>query len=149
MVMGRLLVGAWESGLTHADDTAAEMIVLSVQSLLKSIVTAVLLQRKHCRVSGTDGRFAYDIGRPMADPQLRASLVRRPAPVDDAPLDNVERSIGQDAMFFSACEQVAVRRPPRRVNLLDLYRTLSGDRQLVPAHSVLALNVERIAQRLH
>lgn len=119
----------------------------------------MLLRRKHARVTGTGGHFIYDIGQPLADPSLRSTLVRRAAPVDDAPLE-IDRTIASpsrasradkrdDVLFVSACEQLDERRARRRINLLDLYGTLSGDRQLVPAHSVLAPNVERMAQMLH
>lgn len=55
----------------------------------------------------------------------------------------------QKQHFFNACEQLDEQWPARRINAMDLYRTLSGDKGLVPAHSVLALSVERISQMLH
>lgn len=197
LIMGRLLIGAWEAGLQAADDAVAEMLVLAVQvcvrrcddceynintlssnfptqNLLKNILTAVLLRRKHCRLSGTHGHFAYDIGRPLADPSLRTTLSRRAAPVDDAPHD-IDLALGVSSVgaglpaylqtlhqqqlmllqqqkqinVINACEQLEERRPARRISVLDVYRTLSGERGLVPAHSVLAPNVERMSQMLH
>lgn len=134
----------------------------------------MLLRRKHCRLSGTHGHFAYDIGRSLADPSLRTTLSRRAAPVDDTPQE-IDLSLGitvgaglpaylqtlhqqqllllqqqeQKQHFYNACEQLDERRPVRRISVLDLYRTLSGERGLVPAHSVLALSVERMSQMLH
>lgn len=100
----------------------------------------------------------YDIGAPFADPTLRTSLVRRAAPIDDAPME-VDRTISSmslvrpdkrdDVLFASACELMQLESRPKRVNLLDLYRTLSDDRQLIPVHSVLTVNVERMSQMLH
>lgn len=61
LVLGRFLIGAWETGLVSADDMAIEMIVQATQIILKNIITECIMLRKHYRVTA-DRNYYYDIG---------------------------------------------------------------------------------------
>lgn len=127
--------------------------LIDFQNLLKNIITAILVKRKHYRVTG-GGSFVYDIGLPLADPTLRTTLQRQH--IDDSPLE-IDKTITSmsivqpdkrdDILFVNRCEDLTAR-PRRRINILDLYRTLN-DRQIIPSHSVHSINMERISQMLH
>lgn len=44
LVMGRLLVGAWETGLVNAEETAAELVVVAVQVIFRIHIKVQLIQ---------------------------------------------------------------------------------------------------------
>lgn len=115
MVMGRLLVGAWEIGLVNADDMAVDLIVTGVQVLLKNIMTAIILKKKHYRVTA-NGNYFYDVGHQMKDPFLRNTISRQK--VTDERID-IDREIllrkeqkkfegkpGEETIFLADCEEM-------------------------------------------
>lgn len=115
LVMGRLLVGAWEIGLVNADDMAVDMIVTGVQVLLKNIITAIILKKKHYRVTA-NGNYFYDVGHQMKDPFLRNTISRQK--VTDERID-IDREIllrkeqkkfegkpGEETIFLADCEEM-------------------------------------------
>lgn len=122
--------------------------------LLKNIISSILMKRKHYRVT-CGGTYFYDIGHPLKDLTLCSTTARQQ--IDDAPVE-IDRTISflnmnrppatnDDSIFLTACEEV-YHRPRRRINIVDLYNALQ-DRQIIPAHSVHAINVERISQMLN
>lgn len=115
LIMGRLLVGAWEIGLVNADDMAVDMIVTGVQVLLKNIITAIILKKKHYRVTA-NGNYFYDVGHQMKDPFLRNTISRQK--VTDERID-IDREIllrkeqkkfegkpGEETIFLGDCEEM-------------------------------------------
>lgn len=111
------------------------------------------MRRKNYRVTCA-GTYFYDVGHPLKDPTLCNTTSRQQ--IDDAPVEidkNISLSnqnrppVNDDSIFLTACEEV-YHRPRRRINIVDLYNVLQ-DRQIVPAHSVHAINVERISQMLN
>lgn len=113
LILGRLLVAAWENGLANADENVCELVVVAVQvsfykkichelhnlyffryfvvvvflqlqTLLKNILSAILKSRKHYRVTN-NGNFFYDVGHPMKDPFLRNTATRQI--IDDHPFE--------------------------------------------------------------
>lgn len=84
LVLGRLLVGAWENGLINVDENAVELIVHAVQVLLKNILMAVITKRKHFRTTA-NGTFAFDIGHQLAHPFNRNTVTK--AKIDDEPME--------------------------------------------------------------
>lgn len=93
-----------------ADETAVDLVVTAVQTLLKNILTAVITKRKHCRITG-DCKYLYDVGLPLKDPFLRNSITRNK--IDDEPLEldkeissvSLVRRINDESVFLSACEE--------------------------------------------
>lgn len=155
LIMGRLLVGAWEIGLVNADDMAVDMIVTGVQVLLKNIITAIILKKKHYRVTA-NGNYFYDVGHQMKDPFLRNTISRQK--VTDERID-IDREIllrkeqkkfegkpGEETIFLADCEEIQPVQQ-RRITALDVYNTLM-DKNIIPAHSVYSLNIERISNML-
>jgi len=150
-IMGRLLVSAWEGGLVNAEDVAAEYIATAVQVLLKNIITAVIMKRKHYKVN-SDGKYYYDIGAPIKDPFLKNTVSRQK--IDDIPLEldreitsaHLLRRNNEDVIFLSACEELFPTKK-RLINVRDLYKALQ-DKNIIPSHAVYAVNMERIAQML-
>uniref|UniRef100_A0A182PNL0 Uncharacterized protein n=1 Tax=Anopheles epiroticus TaxID=199890 RepID=A0A182PNL0_9DIPT len=149
LVLGRLLVGAWEHGLASADDAAVELIVNSVQVLLKNILSAVIMARKHYRVTA-NGTFYYDAGRDMDHMDVRNTVTK--TKIDDEPME-LDREIlcyvktpPTDSTFLANCENLYPN-VSRKINALELYRALE-DRNLISSHSVYSTNIERISSRL-
>ncbi|XP_053949574.1 transcriptional adapter 1-like [Anastrepha ludens] len=151
-VMGRFLIGAWEVGLTNVEDNVAEYVAMAVQVLLKNLVSAIVMNRKHYKVTG-DGSFYYDVGAQLKDPSLRNTVTRQK--IDDGPLEldkeitspNFMRRSNEDGVFLSACEEVA---PQKRemITLKDAQRAFT-DHNLIASHSVFTINMERLTQMLH
>ncbi|XP_036318529.1 transcriptional adapter 1-like [Rhagoletis pomonella] len=151
-VLGRFLIGAWEVGLTNVEDNVAEYVAMAVQVLLKNLVSAIIMNRKHYKVTG-DGSFYYDVGAPLKDPSLRNTVTRQK--IDDGPLEldkeitspNFLRRSNEDGIFLSACEEVE---PQKRelITLRDAQRAFN-DHNLIASHSVYAINMERLTQMLH
>uniref|UniRef100_A0A182N5J0 HIT domain-containing protein n=1 Tax=Anopheles dirus TaxID=7168 RepID=A0A182N5J0_9DIPT len=136
LVLGRLLVGAWEHGLASADDAAVELIVNSVQILLKNILTAVITARKNYRVTAK-GTFYYDVGHELKHPFVRNTVTK--SKIDDEPME-LDREIicyvktpPTDSTFLANCEQLYPT-VNRKINALELYRALE-DRNLISSHS--------------
>uniref|UniRef100_A0A182S5L2 Transcriptional adapter 1-like protein n=1 Tax=Anopheles maculatus TaxID=74869 RepID=A0A182S5L2_9DIPT len=149
LVLGRLLVGAWEHGLASADDAAVELIVSSVQVLLKNILSAVIMNRKHCRVTA-NGTFYYDVGHGVNQTVVRNSVTK--SKIDDEPME-LDREIlcyvktpPTDSTFLASCEHLYPT-VSRKINAFELYRALQ-DRNLISSHSVYSTNVERISSQL-
>uniref|UniRef100_A0A182Y770 Uncharacterized protein n=1 Tax=Anopheles stephensi TaxID=30069 RepID=A0A182Y770_ANOST len=149
LVLGRLLVGAWEHGLASADDAAVELIVSSVQVLLKNILSAVIMNRKHCRVTA-NGTFYYDVGHGTNQTVVRNTVTK--SKIDDEPME-LDREImcyvktpPTDSTFLASCEQLYPT-VSRKINAFELYRALQ-DRNLISSHSVYSTNMERISSQL-
>ncbi|XP_059607546.1 transcriptional adapter 1-like [Phlebotomus argentipes] len=151
LIMGRLLVGAWEIGLVNVEDSAAEMLCSAVQTLLKNILSSVFMKKKMFK-STSGGAFFYDVGHPVRDPFVRNTVTRQK--IDDAPVDidkeitlvNLMRNPTEDSVFLADCGEIT---PPKqhRVTVQDLYRALQ-DRNIIPSHSVYSINAERISNSL-
>uniref|UniRef100_W8C222 Transcriptional adapter 1 n=1 Tax=Ceratitis capitata TaxID=7213 RepID=W8C222_CERCA len=151
-VLGRFLIGAWEMGLTNVEDNVAEYVAMAVQVLLKNLISAIIMNRKHYKVTG-DGSFYYDVGAALKDPSLRNTVTRQK--IDDGPLEldkeitspNFMRRSNEDGVFLSACEEVE---PQKRelITLGDAHRAFN-DRNLIASHTVYAINMERLTQMLH
>ncbi|XP_052888588.1 transcriptional adapter 1-like [Anopheles moucheti] len=149
LVLGRLLVGAWEHGLASADDAAVELIINSVQVLLKNILSAVIMNRKHYRVTA-NGSFYYDVGHGTNQTIVRNTVTK--SKIDDE-LMELDREIlsyvktpPTDSTFLASCENLYPT-VSRKINAFELYRALQ-DRNLISSHSVYSMNIERISSQL-
>lgn len=110
-ILGRFLIGAWESGLVNVEDNVAEYMAMAVQVLLKNLVSAIIMRKEHYKVTG-EGSYYYDVGAPLRDPSVRNTVTRQK--LDDGPLEldkeitspNFMRRSNDDVTFLSACEEV-------------------------------------------
>lgn len=119
---------------------------------MKNIITAIIKSRKNYRTTHA-GRYVYDIGTKTEDPFLRNTAARNVTEDNKFELDR-EIASGKllhrpdhDKPFLGACELPEVQYV-NRITMLDLYQALQ-DKQLIPVHSIHAINLERISQRLH
>ena len=151
LILGRLLIGAWQSGLANVDESCAEIISQAVQVLLKNILTAILMKKRNYKTTH-GGNFAYDFGAPAKDIFTRNTVTR--AKIDDAPIEldkeitsmNLPRRVSDATVVLAACEELYPR-TPKRITTLDLYLTLQ-DRSVIPSHSIHSINMERISNLL-
>lgn len=152
LVLGRLLIGAWEVGLSNVDESCAEMIGQAVQVLLKNILMAILMKRKGYKTT-SGGEFAYDFGAPVKDIFTRNTVTR--AKIDDSPIEldkeitsmNLPMRVSDSTVVLAGCEEL-YHRPQKRITTLDLYLTLHNDRSVIPSHSIHSINMERISNLL-
>lgn len=152
LVMGRLLVGAWEVGLVNVDDSACEIIAQAVQILLKNILSSIILKKKQAKYSA-DSKYYYDVGCRLKDPFLRTTIGKQK--VDDEPVDinkvistvSANQRAYEENIFTANCEEIAVPQA-KNISVLDVYKTLM-DRNVIPSHSVYTLNIERISNMLN
>uniref|UniRef100_U5EZP9 Putative transcriptional adaptor 1-2 n=1 Tax=Corethrella appendiculata TaxID=1370023 RepID=U5EZP9_9DIPT len=151
LVMGRLMVAAWEVGLINIEESAAELIANSVQTLLKNILSEVIMKKKNYRTTA-DGNYFYDVGHPISHPFTRNSVTRQR--VDDEPIEldkeittvNLTRTVNNDLLFLSSCQELYPT-PKNRITTYDVYKTLLN-RKIIPSHSVYSMNIEKISSLL-
>ncbi|XP_058811835.1 transcriptional adapter 1-like [Topomyia yanbarensis] len=151
LVLGRLLVGAWENGLINVEENAVDLIVQAVQVMLKNILTAVIMKRKHFRTTA-NGTFAYDVGHQLAHPYNRNTVTK--TKVDDEPME-LDKEIttvcylkppAGDSIFLASCGE-PYQNQTRKITVYDVYKTLLN-RSVIPSHSVYSMNMERISSLL-
>ncbi|KAG8132907.1 putative Transcriptional adapter 1-like protein [Naja naja] len=156
---GRMIVTAYEHGLDNVTEEAVTVVVYAVEKHLKDILTSVISRRKAYRVR--DGHFKYAFGSNVnPQPYLKNSVIAynnltecpptclAPPPgqnlASHLPPDDAE----QQAALLLACsgDTSPATLPP--VNMYDLFEALQIHREVVPAHTVYALNFERIILKL-
>ncbi|XP_064415952.1 transcriptional adapter 1 isoform X2 [Latimeria chalumnae] len=129
---------------------------------LKDILTAVISRRKAYRLR--DGHFKYAFGSNInPQPYLKNSVVAYNSLVESAPVctasltsqsssfhphshspDDTE----QQAALLLACSGNSLPASLPPVNMYDLLDALQVRREVIPAHTVYALNIERILSKL-
>uniref|UniRef100_A0A2K6N9G7 Transcriptional adapter 1 n=1 Tax=Rhinopithecus roxellana TaxID=61622 RepID=A0A2K6N9G7_RHIRO len=156
---GRMIVTAYEHGLDNVTEEAVSAVVYAVENHLKDILTSVVSRRKAYRLR--DGHFKYAFGSNVTpQPYLKNSVVAYnnliespPAftapcagqnPASQPPPDDAE----QQAALLLACsgDTLPASLPP--VNMYDLFEALQVHREVIPTHTVYALNIERIITKL-
>ena len=172
LIQGRLLVAAWEEGLEggQADPEVVSLICQAAEQQVRSIITALLMDRKGFKLM--DSKFVHAVGVPASNPWIRSAKRRRHADggieksadcvetvtvphngaIADTPLVPVGRptfsEAEHDALVEVACG-VDDSTSSEPLNLFDLLHTLQKHKKIIPSHSVYALNVERIISRLY
>ncbi|KAM7349171.1 transcriptional adapter 1-like [Cochliomyia hominivorax] len=151
-ILGRFLIGAWESGLVNVEDNVAEYVAMAVQVLLKNLISTIIMKKEHYKVTG-EGSFYYDVGASLKDPSVRNTVTRQK--LDDGPLEldkeitspNFMRRSNDDVTFLSSCEEINIK-GAKEITLKDCQRAFS-DKNLIASHSVFSINMERLTQMLH
>ncbi|XP_064415951.1 transcriptional adapter 1 isoform X1 [Latimeria chalumnae] len=159
---GRMIVTAYEYGLDNVTEEAVSVVVHAVENHLKDILTAVISRRKAYRLR--DGHFKYAFGSNInPQPYLKNSVVAYNSLVESAPVctasltsqsssfhphshspDDTE----QQAALLLACSGNSLPASLPPVNMYDLLDALQVRREVIPAHTVYALNIERILSKL-
>ncbi|KAK4025290.1 transcriptional adapter 1 [Daphnia magna] len=161
LVHGRMLVAAWDVGLDHGcEDKAIKLILAATKQFLRELIVAIVTNRKGYRIR--ENKVIYSIGQPTLNPWLHnswsvhdstsnsygteISQLAEPPHVPAIPqtIQNAER----DSAFYLACtsEQVTSLQP---ISVLDVFQTLQVKKSVIPWHTVHAVNMERISQRLY
>ncbi|XP_073212409.1 transcriptional adapter 1 isoform X2 [Lepidochelys kempii] len=156
---GRMIVTAYEHGLDNVTEEAVTAIVYAVQNHLKDILASVVSRRKAYRLR--DGHFKYAFGSNVnPQPYLKNSVVAYNNLIE-CPPTCVAPSAGQNlashpapddaeqqAALLLACSGNTLPATLPPVNMYDLFEALQVHREVVPAHTVYALNIERIIMKL-
>ncbi len=152
LISGRLLIAAWDEGLDGSvnDPAASELIVAAVDQLLKNIVTSLVTDRSSFKSKAN--RPPYAISSVVPNPYLiTTQRSMENAQTDD---DTQGAKSGSDLDDSSPWELACAHREVSRddesrvITLYDLLSTLKKHRKLIPAHSVYAINMERLLCRL-
>ncbi|XP_076066432.1 transcriptional adapter 1-like isoform X2 [Oratosquilla oratoria] len=159
---GRLLLAAWDHGLTHVGDQVAMVVQVAVQHCLKNILSLVISRRRGYRVR--EGRFIHSVGTTPANPWLRNSTGVSDWASESLGLPLGENSEGgdrpvwptvdasdQNAAHLAACGPVGLQQDQPllpSVSCFDLFHTLQIHRSVIPVHSVYGPCMERISSRL-
>lgn len=155
---GRLLLAAWDHGITQVADNVASMLQEATQQCLKNILIAVISRRRGYRLR--EGCFIHSLGTTPPNPWLRntASLSDWTSESLGLPVseggDTGERPVWptvdlaeQNAAHLASCApQVEHSLPP--ISCRDLFETLQVHKSVLPCHSVYILGMERISSRL-
>ncbi|GCB61149.1 transcriptional adapter 1 isoform X1 [Scyliorhinus torazame] len=155
---GRMIVTAYECELDNVSEDAVTAVVHAVENHLKDILTAVISRRRSYRLR--DGHFKYAFGSSInPQPYLKNSIIAynniidcptgMPFTVGLNPGSHLSPDdVEQQAALLLACsgEDMLASLPP--VNMYDLLGALQVHREVIPAHTVYALNIERILARL-
>ncbi|KAB0382321.1 hypothetical protein FD755_004238, partial [Muntiacus reevesi] len=131
---GRMTVTAYEHGLDNVTEEAVSAVVYAVENHLKDILASVVSRRKAYRLP--DGHFKYAFGSNVTpQPYLKNSVVAYNSLTETShpPPDDAE----QQAALLLACsgDTLPVSLPPVH-------------REVIPTHSIYALNIERIIMKL-
>ncbi|XP_016057839.1 PREDICTED: transcriptional adapter 1 isoform X1 [Miniopterus natalensis] len=156
---GRMIVTAYEHGLDNVTEEAVSAVVYAVENHLKDILASVVSRRKAYRLR--DGHFKYAFGSNVTpQPYLRNSVVVYNSLIESPPAfpapctgqnpashphpDDAE----QQAALLLACsgDTLPASLPP--VNMHDLFEALQVHREVIPTHTVYALNIERVITKL-
>ncbi|XP_053771072.1 transcriptional adapter 1 isoform X2 [Desmodus rotundus] len=156
---GRMIVTAYEHGLDNVTEEAVSAVVYAVENHLKDILASVVSRRKAYRLR--DGHFKYAFGSNVTpQPYLKNSVVVYNSLIESPPAfsapcagqnpashphpDDAE----QQAALLLACsgDTLPVSLPP--VNMYDLFEALQVHREVIPTHTVYALNIERVITKL-
>ncbi|EDS36607.1 SPT3-associated factor 42 [Culex quinquefasciatus] len=143
LVLGRLLVGAWENGLANVEENAVELIVHAVQVLLKNILQSVITKRS----TSTTQRDVF-----LAHPFVRNTVTK--TKIDDEPIE-LDKEITTvcylkpapgESSFLASCGEPYPNQS-KKITTYDVYKTLLN-RSVIPSHSVYSMNMERISSLL-
>ncbi|KAL4656023.1 transcriptional adapter 1 isoform X1 [Arapaima gigas] len=149
----RMMVIAFELGLDNVAEDAVTMLSCAVEVHLKDVLTAVISRRKAYRLR--DGHFPYAFGSDITpQPYLKNSMeayhsICESASVPAGPPPQVSPDeVEQQAALLLACSGDRLPAPLPPISMADLLEALQVHRNLVPSHTVYALNVERILAHL-
>lgn len=126
-----------------------------MQTFLKNVLTAIIRHRKNYRTTA-EGRYIYDIGQPFKDPILKNTVSRQiideyPIEIDKEVMSTITtnpRRTPEDSIYGTDCDDLQLSATHTRITLIDVYNILQ-DRNIIPCHSVYALNMERISHMLN
>ncbi|XP_072276035.1 transcriptional adapter 1 [Pyxicephalus adspersus] len=156
---GRMIITAYEHGLDNVTEEAVTIVIHALEKHLKDILTSVVSRRQAYRLK--DGHFRYAFGCNInPQPYLRNSvatynqLAECPPAFSNSPGNQTPGThihpddAEQQAALLLACsgDNLPPSLPP--VNMYDLLEAFKINREVIPSHTVYALNMERILMKL-
>ncbi|KAM4721828.1 transcriptional adapter 1 [Rhinophrynus dorsalis] len=156
---GRMIITAFEHGLDNVTEEAVTIVIHALEKHLKDLLTSVVSRRQAYRLK--DGHFKYAFGCNVnPQPYLRNSVVAynqlTECPSMSTALSSNQNTgnhmhpddAEQQAALLLACsgDNLPASLPP--VNMYDLLEGLQVHREVIPSHTVYALNIERILMKL-
>ncbi|XP_069497292.1 transcriptional adapter 1 isoform X2 [Ambystoma mexicanum] len=156
---GRMIVTAYENGLDNVTEESVIVVIYALEKHLKDILTSVISRRRAYRLR--DGHFKYAFGSNInPQPYLKNSLLAYdnfiessvtcaspPAGANSASSLHPDDAEQQAALLLACSGDILPASLPP-VNMYDLLEALQVHREIVPAHTVYALNVERMLAKL-
>ncbi|XP_018608832.1 transcriptional adapter 1 isoform X1 [Scleropages formosus] len=149
----RMMVIAFELGLDNVAEDAVSMLSYAVEVHLKDVLTAVISRRKAYRLR--DGHFPYSFGNDITpQPYLKNSMgayysISESASLPVGPPPQISPDeVEQQAALLLACSGDRLPAPLPPISMADLLEALQVHRNVVPSHTVYALNVERVLAHL-
>ncbi|KAJ1172273.1 hypothetical protein NDU88_004120 [Pleurodeles waltl] len=156
---GRMIVTAYENGLDNVTEESVSIVIYALEKHMKDILSSVISRRRAYRLR--DGHFKYAFGSNVnPQPYLKNSIlaynnfIESPAmgispPAGPNPSSNLHPDEAeQQAALLLACsgDILPASLPP--VNMYDLLEALQVNREVIPSHTVYALNIERMLAKL-
>ncbi|WAR30967.1 TADA1-like protein [Mya arenaria] len=151
MLQGRLLVCAWEVGLTNIDEAVASLIQL------KNIISEMISRRAGYRMR--EKRFRYSFGEPAPNPYTRYSQLLQDRTTNSEATTISSQGHHQPARRFPEDVTEGYRaqvlacggqgpEPRAPATLFNLLETLQTCKNVISSHSVYAPAMERIIHKL-
>lgn len=155
---GRLLLAAWDHGITQVADNVSSMLQEATQQFLKNVLMAVISRRRGYRVR--EGRLTHSLGTTPPNPWLRntgslndwmAESLGLPmgegGEAGDRPIWPTVDSADQNAAHLASCAP-PLDSPLPPISCFDLFEAMQVKKSVVPCHSVYAVGLEKISSRL-
>ncbi|KAG8436683.1 hypothetical protein GDO86_007682 [Hymenochirus boettgeri] len=156
---GRMIITAYEHGLDNVTEESVTVVIYALEKHLKDLLTSVVSRRRPYRLK--DGHFRYAFGCNFnPQPYLRSSVGAYNQLLECPPVFSIQSGTQnsaaylhpdeaeQQAALLLACsgDNFPASLPP--LNMYDLLEALQIHREVIPSHTVYALNMERILMKL-
>ncbi|XP_052790026.1 transcriptional adapter 1-like isoform X2 [Mya arenaria] len=157
MLQGRLLVCAWEVGLTNIDEAVASLVMQALEIQLKNIISEMISRRAGYRMR--EKRFRYSFGEPAPNPYTRYSQLLQDRTTNSEATTISSQGHHQPARRFPEDVTEGYRaqvlacggqgpEPRAPATLFNLLETLQTCKNVISSHSVYAPAMERIIHKL-
>ncbi|XP_005095229.2 transcriptional adapter 1 [Aplysia californica] len=154
LVHGRMLVCAWETGLTDVNDAAVKLLLLALETQIKHILSLVIQQKKGYKLRERRFTYAAGVGVPIPyfrrtpsveDPSHESEATTVTAKFHHAPSLRPSPSVAEDmAVQQDALGESTAADYSEPISLFDLRDTLMLHKQSIASHAVCAPTLERV-----
>lgn len=155
LVNGRVMVAAWEFGLDTIEDDVIHLMMIAIETQLKTLLAAIVSRQQAYRLH--ENRFRHSFGTQVPPAQTRRSLFDCEEDVPPTTLSCQGLQVPSMKPSFEVAQRnCAVRlacagptAPTRHVaTLYDLLEALQVHKSCLPSHTVYTLNIQRILYHL-
>lgn len=157
MIHGRLMVCAWEMGLSNVEESAVALVMQAVENQLKTIITQALSRKNGYRLR--ENRFKFGMGCQVSNPYTRhrnllssRTTLSEPTMISDTAQHLPNKRLPTDCNDCDLAQSIAAGSPlpcnKEPVSLYNLLDALQLYRSSIPSHTVYATAVERIIHKL-